>query len=443
MTKGIDAQSNIAPQRDHTTNTAAGSYIYIETTGKTPASKSLLIGPVFSSDISFYCRMRFYYYMNGKSVSKLSVYRRYEIGGGFTTFWTKSGSVGNYWERADFQMYASTTYSKNFQLIIESTAADVTKDEGIIAIDDISFSPECTISSLPMEVIVTTTKAPVCGTTGYKCSNNKCINMTQLCDFVQDCPSGEDELNCGICSFEKDNCGWVDNSFGEHFWNRTKAGDANIPKDNTLGTSAGSLVSYETTNGAFSGLSRLYSPVIGQTSANCEFQFYYYKNDAIKSVLFSLFLIDANKNVERIWKTDSSSNDWTRISVGLHSRSPGFKLYFEASQVLEPQDSLRLAIDDTNFINCGTSQNVSCTSKDVFKCGTGFCISNSLVCDFGNDCSDKSDEKNCTNFTRCDFEDDSNYLCSWNNDHDADFNWKRGTGQQFISSSTNYPSFGN
>lgn len=446
-TSAFYATSKLAPQRDHTTNTASGSYIYVETTAKKPSSTSVLFGPVISTQSSS-CRMRFYYYMNGKSAGKLTVYSRTFIGGSFSSQWSRTTKV-DYWERAEVFLYVSSFSSKNYQIVIESQVSSTfSNQDGFIAIDDITFSKECIRSTDPMQITSTTAPPPFCGYNGFRCSNGRCINNTQLCNFISDCPNGEDELNCGKCNFEKDNCGWYDNSFGGHIFNRTTALNAQIPKDVTYGLANGSLINYEASEGAFSGLTRLYSPVLGQTSPYCEFQFYYYKKDAeANSNLFSLFLVDSVDRVERLWRTSDNSpnNEWSRVSIGLHSRQPGFKLYFESSLLIQVSSDQKplLAIDETSFINCQTQFNLSCTTPNVFRCNNSYCIPNNLVCDFNNDCSDMSDEVEvkCVNYTRCDFENDQNSLCQWSDDNNADLTWKRAVGKQFIASNFNYPTY--
>lgn len=331
--------------------------------------------------------MRFYYYMYGKSVGKLTVYTRTQEGGGWTEKWSRTGSLGQYWERFDVRIGTYFSSSKSWQVIIVAQAGNNTREDGVIAIDDLSFDQNCKTASDPLPTIITTTRPPVCGNSGFKCSNNKCINQTQVCDFIIDCPNGEDEKNCGSCDFEVDTCGWFDNSYGDHFWNRSLARDTFISNDHTSGTPNGSFAFYELSDGAFNGLSRLFTPELGRTGSHCEFRFYFYKQDIFdKSILLTLFLVDKDNNLERLWKTDANSinNDWQQVTVGLHSRYPGFKLYFEASHISDiyPFYKPLLAIDDTSFINCGISSNVSCSAKDVFKCSNQQCIPNNLICDF-------------------------------------------------------------
>ncbi len=40
-----------------------------------------------------------------------------------------------------------------------------------------------------------------------------------------------------------------------------------------------------------------------------------------------------------------------------------------------------------------------------------------------DDCGDGSDEINCANYTRCNFDKPENPFCNWNNDDDADLYW--------------------
>jgi hypothetical protein len=383
-TSGQYAESDILPRRDHTTNTDIGNYIYIETKDKPAGKKSTVFGPIFDGYVSSQCDIRFYYYMFGNSVGRLSVSVRTTNGGAYSERWSKYGSVGQYWERVTSRIGGFFTQGQVFQVLIEAQNGNSTKDEGVIAIDDITFSTACRPSTVTaLETIVTTTRKPVCGN-GFQCSNFACINQTQLCDFRVDCPNGEDEANCGTCDFEKNSCGWLDNSYGDHIWNRTKASETEISKDQTLGTSNGSFAFYELADGSVNGLTRLYSPVLRESSTHCEFQFYFYKFDRPeKSILFSLFLIDFDNDVERLWKTDRNSlnNDWQRVTVGLHSRTPGFRLYFEASHIDDVYSFYKpqLAIDDTSFINCASNLTSSCSSKNVFKCENKLCIPDSLV----------------------------------------------------------------
>lgn len=439
----FNTQSNIRPQRDHTTNSASGSYIYIETTGKPSGSKSTMFGPVINAYPSTACRMRLFYYMNGKSVGRLSVSLRSAIGSGYLSLWRAIGPLGEYWERAEF---AISSINQNRELIIEAEVGNYTSEEGVIAVDDISFTPECKAGLATLPTIITSTAAPACGQTGYKCASTptKCINQTQVCDFVKDCPNGDDESNCGTCDFETSTCGWDDESFGGHMWNKTTALNSGLPSDNTIGNQDGSLMYYETEDLSSTGFSRLYSPMLRKSSSHCEFEFYYYKvDDSKKAVSFSLWLEDTDGNKQKLWRTEEeTNNNWKRDSVGINARN-GFRLYFEAFRLSQQNldKEPKLAIDDTKFVNCPMNYNISCSDVNAFRCQNNMCIPKNLVCDYSKDCSDGSDETDCHNYTRCGFENDLNPLCNWNSDDDADIYWKRGNGEMFEMSIVNYPTY--
>ena len=62
--------------------------------------------------------------------------------------------------------------------------------------------------------------------------------------------------------------------------------------------------------------------------------------------------------------------------------------------------------------------------KCFSRCSNGQCIDINKVCDFRNDCSDKSDEVNCP--TTCDFE---KGYCKWTNAQVGDhYDWIRNKG---------------
>lgn len=136
--------------------------------------------------------------------------------------------------------------------------------------------------------------------------------------------------------------------------------------------------------GAFNGLTRLYSPILGRTSASCEFEFYYYKKSSPnpRSTSLSLYLENTDLSKERLWRTEDNSvnSDWTRILVNLHSRAAGIRLYFEASHADQIGDNRPIiALDNINFLNCLTVYNTSCNLTNVFTCSASNCIPNSMV----------------------------------------------------------------
>lgn len=49
------------------------------------------------------------------------------------------------------------------------------------------------------------------------------VDADLVCNFVEDCYDGSDELFCGDCKFENNTgCGWYDTSLGQYKWILTK-----------------------------------------------------------------------------------------------------------------------------------------------------------------------------------------------------------------------------
>ncbi|GIX75939.1 MAM and LDL-receptor class A domain-containing protein 2 [Caerostris extrusa] len=77
----------------------------------------------------------------------------------------------------------------------------------------------------------------------FDCRDGTHVNASKVCDFEQDCPSGEDEVDCGECNFEIGDCGWREtSSYYYEKWVRVQGedeGKVNGPGyDHTFNTSA-------------------------------------------------------------------------------------------------------------------------------------------------------------------------------------------------------------
>ncbi|CAF0891636.1 unnamed protein product, partial [Didymodactylos carnosus] len=57
-------------------------------------------------------------------------------------------------------------------------------------------------------------------TGNFECGDGTIVLNSQVCNFIKECANGHDEEVCADCTFEQDQCRWLDQSFGSFAWKR-------------------------------------------------------------------------------------------------------------------------------------------------------------------------------------------------------------------------------
>ena len=110
------------------------------------------------------------------------------------------GERGQYWGRGSGQVHPDHKDGV-FQFVFNvknKNMDDVQPDvRGDIALDDISLSGDCVISSSTLPPTPpSTTPSDECLETEVSCQDEEmtCVPKKSVCDFVSDCPNGFDEV---------------------------------------------------------------------------------------------------------------------------------------------------------------------------------------------------------------------------------------------------------
>ncbi|CAF4840990.1 unnamed protein product, partial [Rotaria sp. Silwood1] len=421
--------NDYAPERDHTLNNIAGSFVYVNTLDQPPNGIGHLKSSPFISTPG--CKVRFYYYMNSATnPGQLTFMVRNQTQGLTTNIWSISKVIGDHWERQELLLPIGSL----LELLIEVKSLD--GGGGFIALDDISFSPQCNNSNsfLPYGTTpglneTTTTHVPCT----YRCNDGTCIGKEKRCNFVTDCSQREDEIDCGECDFEISTCGWQDDSVGYYMWARRNASSILLmPGDMTTNTTIGFVMTVTEGSGSFAGSSRLVSERIASTVASCRVAFGLYRN-VDKNGTLALYLEDDLKLTTKLWTDPRTTigRIWTPITVSIGRRRSGFRLVFISTHVGSTTSS-DISIDNFKFLECNTQTIGQCEGfTDPFNCSNGNCIHQDNLCDYSDDCGDNTDENSCEKYIQmCSFENNAEPICSWSHDDDADFRWQRMRGEQ-------------
>ncbi|XP_072014818.1 MAM and LDL-receptor class A domain-containing protein 1-like [Amphiura filiformis] len=365
LLKGITPTDWTGPTRDHTTGLSSGTYLYLESSSpRLQGDRARLGSFIIDATQTGECTIRFYYHMFGPNIGTLSVHTRDSINGPLQTVWSKSGNIGDFYERVEVALY----WAQPFQVIIQATVGDGIR--GDIAIDDVSFTPQCVASGATLPVVPTDTptlpptQAPPCG--GFLCNNGECLPASVRCDGTPDCSDTSDEINCGYCDFETDQCGWTIVDSGLYQWARESPSTVVSPHapdtDHTTGTANGYYMFVDSTDGTFMTSAILQSPQLGDTGSKCMMSFWYHMTGEDGKIVVTVYL-NGVPDISRTVQGDTFDS-WNNTVVPIGPRIAGtYMIRLEATpggDFQNPSELTDITIDDIAFGDCDKSSDISC-----------------------------------------------------------------------------------
>ncbi|XP_056333186.1 MAM and LDL-receptor class A domain-containing protein 1 isoform X2 [Danio aesculapii] len=367
LQKGEEAWPKHGPPRDHTRNIAAGHYI-------TPAHD--LTAEITSTTLlpSSECTVRFYHYSHGDSTAaRLIVTLRTLLNGDDDVIiWNKTLTQSFLWHRAEVTFSTSVKSKIVFRYVGNGEAHTLQT-----AVDDISFSVTCSHDPDNSELPVTPeptmtpatattpkTEAPSTTPTLNPCKENEfhcwqsdgvtCIASTAQCNYVPDCPLGEDEETCGPCNFENGQCQWHDISVSPNKWERVKAPDnPDLPNDHTTKTGhymQTNIIDPSKNEAVFQ------SPSLPVSSAYCQLLFHFHMGTGCAGNL-SVILQKGEDDRKLLWsRSSSTSSQWVPEHLPVGKQDQPYRIIF-SSQISIGQDDTQCsprttALDDISFHNC-------------------------------------------------------------------------------------------
>ncbi|XP_077978870.1 MAM and LDL-receptor class A domain-containing protein 1-like [Glandiceps talaboti] len=345
------------PGRDHTTGTAIGHYVYADSriprrAGDVALFRSQNYVPVTNTD----CHLRFYYHMMGQAMGTLNIYVRTYEGtiDENDLVWTRSGNHGDMWIREEIVIDQA---SENWQILFEAIVGSGLR--GYIALDDITFTPDCVVTTDQLPVYIAPTPTPTPCDPDFYCDNGVCVDMSKVCDFYDDCGDNSDEAVCGTCDFEDGQCGWFDNSNGIYRWEHFQAGSSGsiyAPITDAAGRDEGHYMLVESGNSLFYLGAFLESPVLGAMGSACEMDFWYHLHgDDTGSIFVYLQNATTFQDLALLFTvTGDQGNQWHKARIMLGGHSAGYRIDIESYPALGTitGDANDAAIDEIEFINC-------------------------------------------------------------------------------------------
>jgi hypothetical protein len=369
---GPTLSQNTGPSFDHTIGTITGHYVYFEITGLHVGQTAILKSPVIVST-PFNRVLSFWTYMYGNNVGCLEVQlisnlKREDKTN--ATLWKLCGDQGKHWILATVEIVNGCT---PFQIAFIASVGG--RNTGDIAIDDVQFGTKQDPLSRPW---------PKYG-----------------------------------CEFKRGLCEWA---------------NINIATPWQL-NQALSLISSKVNRLSYCQSAILESPTFQKAALLCKITFRYRMHGENVGTL-GLHSIKKSGDRKRWWfEYGDQGDEWYIVTVTLTGGSTEpFKVYFNATSNGHGSGIQgAIDIDYVRFRGCNPSTDVSDTytlDPNKFVCDNGLTVSQKKLCNFVDDCGDKSDESLAWCFRHpatCSFE---TSMCGWHNRYaDDDFDWTPFTGR--------------
>ncbi|XP_014489492.1 PREDICTED: ALK tyrosine kinase receptor isoform X2 [Dinoponera quadriceps] len=208
----------------------------------------------------------------------------------------------------------------------------------------------------------------------FRCKNGTCLSSVRICDFVKDCPDGEDEtFECdkipgnARCNFEDGWCGWANVPGRPLNWTLRSGSPpekttSHVPiADHTYRNQTGTYAYAQMNNRVAYGSratieSPLYNPTPPYSSDSknpyyqtCQIRFFFHKY-GMHSSSFALYLVQIRRHGNQSnvlwWSYGKGNKMWENAAISLPDIRYRYVLQFEASKGYSKND---MAIDDISL----------------------------------------------------------------------------------------------